>query len=195
MMKRSYVASLVVVAAVAGGVTLLNLNKQNNGSVVSYADVPVGSARLSFAQAKADVKAGDEFTTDILLSTGGSDTTVGTDLVLRYDPAILEVVDADNAAAGTQITAGKLFDFVPYNVTTLATGTISFSASQQPNSKPVSTTDGKLATIRFKAKAAGKTDVAFAFTPGMLDDSNVIKPVDSRDLLSSVGNLTVTVAP
>lgn len=193
MIKRTYVASILVVAAVVGGVTLVNINKQNNGSVVTYADVPVGSARLALTKEANTVKVGEEFTVDVLLSTG-TDATSGVDTVLRYDPNIIEVVDADTAASGIQIKAGSLFDFVPFNSTTLATGVISFSASQQPTSKPVTVSEGKLATVTFKAKAAGKSDVSFEFTPGLLSDSNVVKPSDGRDLLSSVGNATVTVS-
>jgi hypothetical protein len=193
MIKRSYVASLLVVAAVVGGVTLVNINKQNNGSVVTYADVPVGSARLALSQENITAKVGEEFTVDLLLSTS-NDATTGVDAMLRYDATLLEVVDADTAAAGVQIKPGTLFDFIPYNATTLATGVINFSASQQPNNTPVTVAQGKLASVTFKAKAAGKASVAFAFTPGLLDDSNVVKPSDGRDLLSTVGNASVTIS-
>lgn len=192
MIRKSYIASFLVVAAIAGGVAIVGTSNRAQQGVTTYADVPVGSARLTMSPAQKSVKVGDQFTMDILLSTG-TDTTVGTDIVLHYDPDLLEVVDADTAAAGIQIAPGTLFDFTPQNEVVLATGAINFSASQQPTSNMVSATESKLATISFKAKAAGQANVRFDFTPGDLSDSNVIKPSDGRDLLNVVQDATVTV--
>lgn len=193
MIKRNYVASLMVVAAVVGGVTLVNINRQNEGGLVTYADVPVGSARLAFSKTEVAAKVDEQFSVDVLLTTG-TDGAAGADLIVRYDPKLLEVVDANANDSGIQIADGKLFGLVPFNSVTLATGLISFSAVQQPKTPAVTTTDGKLATITFKSKAAGAADLTIESTPGQLDDSNVIKAGDGRDLLNTITNASVTVS-
>ena len=69
------------------------------------------------------------------------------------------------------------------------------TAVQQAGEAPVTTANGTLATLTFKAKAAGTAAVDFAFQEGKLSDTNVIKAgADPRDLLYQVTNATVTVS-
>lgn len=190
---KTYIASFVVLAAIGGAVVYSLVNGDENSTITISADVPVGTASLSVKPNKFEnVKVGQTFSVDVMLSTG-KDRTTGVDVALRYDPVVLEVVDADGAAAGTQVTDGKLFDFVPANDVVSAAGQINFSASQQPVSEPKSITDGKLVSVTFKAKTAGSSVIRFDHTPGLLNDSNVIKPDDGRDLLSRVSDGSVTV--
>jgi hypothetical protein len=193
MIRKSYIASFLVLAAIAGGVAINGVTQQGQSRVTTYADVPVGAARLFATPKEKAVKVGDQFSVDLMLSTG-SDSTSGVDAVVRYDADLLEIVDADSAATGIQIAPGALFDFTPLNEVIQATGSINFSASQQPTNNAVTTTDGKLATVTFKAKAAGKATLRYTFTPGDLSDSNVIKPTDGRDLLNVVEEATINVS-
>lgn len=191
-MRKTLVTLGIIAIAVIGGVIAANLAKDTTEKATTYADVPVGSASLVLSPATKSVKVGDEITLDVVLNTG-SDKTTGSDLSLRYDPALLEVLDNDSQVAGVQITAGTLFDFVPQNTVTLATGLIEFSAAQQPTSQAVVAADGKLATITFKAKAAGTANVRFDFTAGSTSDTNVIQPSDGRDLLNTVEDAQIKI--
>lgn len=194
-LRKTHIALLLVVGAIAFGAIMTGTGRQTNTdtSTVISADVPVGTARLSFSKPAVTARVGEEVTIDILVDTG-DDRTTGVDLVLTYDPTLLEVVDADSNTAGVQIASTNLFDFVPANEVTIASGKISFSASQQPTSQPVNVAGGKLATVAFKAKAAGQSDLIFDHTPGLLSDTNIIKANDGRDLLSHVLSGKVTVS-
>ena len=81
---------------------------------------------------------------------------------MQFDPAIVEVVDANTAAAGIQITPGSFLspDIVAQNQANNAIGTIDFAVSQRAPSAPVSGS-GTLATITFRGLATGTSAVAF----------------------------------
>jgi LysM repeat protein len=81
---------------------------------------------------------------------------------LQFDPAIVEVVDANTGAAGVQITPGSFLspDIIAQNQANNALGTIDFAISQRAPRAPVSGS-GTLATITFRGKATGNSAVAF----------------------------------
>lgn len=192
-MSKTYLALTIVGLAivVSLGIAYYNRTRTASSQSVVTAEVPVGTAQITVAPSATSVKVGDQITATITIDTKGGES-VGTDVVLDYDPSILEVVDADSAAAGVQITKGTLYDFVPLNTVLLATGRISYSAAQQPTN-PSYKGAGTLATVTFKAKAPGDSQLAFEFQPGSLRDTNIVKANDSRDLLSKVTNAEVTV--
>ena len=193
-MKKVSIALIIVVLAlaVAAVVTYVRRPKTAQQSNV-ITEAPVGTATLKLVPSKRTLKVGEQVTVDVIVDTA-NDATTGIDLMLRYDPVLLEPVDADSATTGVQIAAGTLFDFTPNNSVTLATGLINFSASQQPTSQPVKASEGKVATITFKAKAAGSAKVTFSHTPGASTDTNVVKAGEGRDLLNQVEDLDLTVA-
>jgi hypothetical protein len=82
----------------------------------------------------------------------------GVEMSLTYDPALLEVVDADPATEGTQIAHGDFLsaDFVVRNAADLATGTVDYAIACMPLDKAVSGS-GVLAQITFRALAEGET--------------------------------------
>ncbi len=193
-MKKVSIALIIVILAVIVAAIVVYIRRPKaaqRSNVITEA--PVGTASMKLVPSKRTLKVGEQVSVDVVVDTAG-DATTGIDVVLRYDPVLLEPVDADAATTGVQIAAGKLFDFVPNNMVTLATGLINFSASQQPTSQPVQTKDGKVATVTFKAKAAGSADVAFSHTPGASTDTNVVKAGEGRDLLNKVEDLELTIA-
>lgn len=191
-LRKTHIATLLVGLALVGGAIGALLNRTSSGQTFVQADAPVGTAKLSLDPSQSNLKVGDQVKVNVMVSTG-NDATSGVDVVLHYNPNILEVVDADAATPGIQIMPGKLFDFQPANDVTLALGTINFSASQQPVSKPVQVSNGVLATITFQAKSTGSTPLQFDFQSGLLSDSNVIKANDGRDLLNRAVNGTIVV--
>jgi LysM repeat protein len=94
----------------------------------------------------------------------------GAEFHLTFDPALLEVVDADPTKDGVQIGIGDFLsaDFIAQNTVDNATGTVDFGLSQMSPNGPVSGS-GTLATITFKGKANGNSSLAF--TDVLLADS------------------------
>jgi LysM repeat protein len=86
----------------------------------------------------------------------------GVEFHLQFDPAVLEVVDANTAVPGVQIAPGSFLspDIAPQNQANNTVGTIDFALSQTSPSTPVSGS-GTLATITFRGRAAGSSTVAF----------------------------------
>jgi hypothetical protein len=100
---------------------------------------------------------------------------------LRFDPGVLQVVDADVKASGIQIAPGSLMAMTVVN-TADETGTIQFSQVATPPS--TYNGSGVVATVTFKVIAEGKSDVTIDFVPGSGTDSNVA--ATQGDILSSV---------
>lgn len=189
-LRKTHIATIVVGGAIALGAGFAMLGAQGEQQTVS-ADKPVGNARL--AVGNATVAVGQTVAVPVVLSTGG-DATSGVDLVLTYDPELVEIVDGDTATAGTQIAASKLFELVQMNAIDTARGEIRFSAGQQPMGQPVTVNNQVIATITLKGKQSGTTTIELDHTAGALSDTNVIKANDGRDLLNAVQFGTVTVA-
>jgi hypothetical protein len=193
-LHKTYIASFLVGISLMIGAGLVYINQRNTqpSSAAIYADAPVGTAVIAVTPKESSTIVGQQVQVTVTLDTKG-EATSGVDLYMKYDPKLLEVVDADPAGANVQIAKGTLFDFSPANLVNLSSGKISFSASQQPTSAGVSGT-GTVATITFKAKSAGTAQIGFDFTPGSLRDTNVIKKSDGRDLLNDVQDATIKIA-
>lgn len=93
---------------------------------------------------------------------------VGAELLIRFDPRVLQVVDADgNPANGVQISAPGTFwggrtllDCPACNQVDNAAGEITYAAALFESSVGVSGS-GTLATIQFHVRACGQSDLAF----------------------------------
>lgn len=84
------------------------------------------------------------------------------DIELRFNPAILQVQDADAGREGVQIQPGNFPapDFVAMNTADNTTGIIRYALTQLPPHAPVSGS-GLLATIVFRGQADGVSDITF----------------------------------
>ncbi len=82
----------------------------------------------------------------------------GFELRVRFDPAVVEVVDADPLRAGVQVGHGNFLalDFLVRNRADNETGTVEYVLSQLSPSAPKSG-DGVLLTLYLKGKAAGRS--------------------------------------
>ncbi len=82
----------------------------------------------------------------------------GAEVNLTFDPALLEVVDADPSAEGAQIAHGDFLspDFVVQNAADPAIGTVDYAIACMPLDKAVSGS-GVLARISFRGLAEGET--------------------------------------
>jgi uncharacterized protein YjbI with pentapeptide repeats len=111
----------------------------------------------------------------------------GAEVHLTFDPALLEVVDADPGMPGVQIQAGDFLsaDLVALNRVDQPAGKIDFATAQIPLREPVSGS-GVLATIVFRGKATGAFPLVFASTILSTEDG---KPIPAT---TQNGQVTVT---
>lgn len=148
------------------------------------------AATLSVSPSSHTVKAGDIFSVSVRLDTQG-DSIDGVDLrYLNYNSSLLQVLDADVAKSGVQVTPGTLMPMTLLNNVDQASGKISFSQVSAGGTKYKGS--GTLAMISFKALASGSTQLTFNHTPSNTTDSNVA--MAGKDTLSAVINGSITIS-
>lgn len=108
----------------------------------------------------------------------------GIDLILKYDPKILE------ASAGA-VVAGQLFDEYPVALVDNKKGLISVSGIS--NSKQSYKGEGKFASINFRAKAPGKTALTIDYKEGSTSATNMVDAVSAKNILKQVYNLELNI--
>ena len=161
------------------------------GSVIILAvPVAVHASTLVLTPSSGSHKTGETFNVDVVLDTKGADID-GVDLYsLRYDKALLQVVDANTTVSGVQIVPGSLFPVTAANTVDNSAGTIVFSQLTTGGSHYKGS--GTLATITFKVLTTGTATVKFDFTAGKTNDTNVAG--DGVDTLTAVTNGSYTLA-
>jgi Cohesin domain len=129
-------------------------------STVSMPSATPSVAAMSFDLTKAPIRVGSVFTANIRLDNVAG--LVGVELQVAYDPAILEMQDADSGKDGVQSAWGTFLkpDLVAQNLAVPAQGKMGLAAVQLPPSQSVSGS-GVLATIAFKARSAGSSPLTF----------------------------------
>ncbi len=149
------------------------------------------AATLAVSPASSSVNVGANFSVNIVLDTTGQ-AVAGVDIYsLHFNPAVLQVVDADGVTAGVQIAAGSLMSNNQYNSADNTTGVIQFS--QTPSTSGTNFTgSGNLATITFSPVAAGTSNLTFDFTLNSTTDTNVA--VLYSDALTAVTNGSYTIS-
>lgn len=119
----------------------------------------------------------------------------GFEATIRFDPAVLQVVDADPAAAGVQVRPGAWLPasaHIVANTADNAAGQITFAATLVAPA-PALTGSGALVRIPFQARAAGATPLAFSHLRLVSANATalVANQVDGQVTVSS-GQATVT---
>jgi LysM repeat protein len=112
------------------------------------------------------------------------------DAQLQFNPAVLQVQDADAGREGVQIQPGNfpIPDFVITNVVTNTSGIINYAATDLAPLEPVSGS-GTLARITFQAIAPGESEVTFSAF-GLIGDNGQALPATSQ-----AGRITVGQGP
>ena len=141
--------------------------------------VPKEGAVLFLDPAFLTVKRGEEFEVGIVLDTKENFVS-GADVILRFDPRFLKVVDSDPKKEGVQITPGKIFSQYLGNRVDLAKGRITISGIC--DTKKFFSGRGLVAKIKFLPLSLGKTKVFFEFQPARTADSNVAG-TSAKDIL------------
>jgi hypothetical protein len=126
---------------------------------------------------------GQNFKVDVELSS--TSPAQGADLIVKYDPKVLELVKVKQEAA----TVGKVFTDYPANSADNS-GIITISGVT-----PSTGFSGKgvFATLNFKVITKGKTNISFDYKMGSTTDSNVTESASGSDILGKVNNLEVLI--
>lgn len=140
--------------------------------VFSFAPA-VSAAQLSLQTEKPKLKLGQTATVAIVLS-GGEDT-LGTDLVLRYDPRMLTAQKVTNSSLYPTYNPSLERRIDP------AQGIITLSGSGGTG-QPVAA-QGEFATVVFEPIKTGKTAVYIDYEPGATNKSGILDPL-GNDLMS-----------
>lgn len=145
---------------------------------------PISDAKIFLISPKASFKVGDNIPIIVKVSTGGHITS-GTDLMLHFDPKIIE-------ASSAAFIRGKIYQNFPQASIDSKTGTIIISGVTQ-GEKDGFGGIGELGVINFKAKALGNTTLNIDFKLGSTNDSNVIDVQTNQDVLDKVYNLNILI--
>lgn len=178
-----------------GQTVVLFFNVINDGNAkrtwmfVDDVSVRVCEYVVRFEPPSAQVDRGQTF--EMSVRVENIDDLYGFETTIRFDPAILEVVDADAGIPGAQVRPGA---FLPpgtqivVNAADNAAGVIRFAASLIAPLPPLSGS-GNLVSISFQAEAAGSTAVTFEALQLVNPHAGVI-PTGRQN-----GQVTVTSTP
>lgn len=150
-------------------------------------EVSTQEAQLVLNPTFQSVNPGQIFDVKVLLNTG-THKVVGTDAVLTYDPAYLEVQGEPLAG---QYNSQQTFTQYPKLTHDAVAKTITISGLDPQAGGTLNGSNIEVATIKFKAlqrPATDKTPVSFAFTINSRNDSNVAESGTNNDVLQSVLN-------
>jgi hypothetical protein len=118
----------------------------------------------------------------------------GVDLVINYDPKVLEISVASPSAQvlKTDPQIQPVFEVVVNEVDS-AEGVISYSAVRNLGTTQGPTGSTTLGTITFKALSRANTSISLMFTKGDSKDSNILDQKMGRDILEEVRNLELKI--
>ena len=160
-------------------------------------------ASFSISPATFALTTGDTFSASVMLNTNGAGVVAQTAIV-KYDPSVLQLVNNDESTSvftkANNSSSGKtcLFNNTPCQLIQNDTTNGNISITEAAPTPGVSTTSsslGNIVTLQFKALKAASSSLSLSFTAaGNYSDSNVIiNDGKGTDILSSVGNATVTI--
>lgn len=125
----------------------------------SAARAQTGQAAIGFEPQAIQI--GTTATSEVAINIQAVQDLYAYDLTLQYDPAYLEIVDADPATTGVQVSQGRFLEggIVVRNAVDAGTGQINYATTQVNPSLPGSGT-GFLLVIRLRGIALGTTQIS-----------------------------------
>lgn len=139
--------------------------------------------KISLNTSKTVYKVNEVISVPVIIDTGSSEIS-GVDLLVKFDPKILEV-----SSGG--LVAGEILDEYPLLSTDKTKGLISISGIVASNK--VFKGVGQFAILNLKAKAPGTTSLVIDFKKDSTTLSNLVEASTSKNILESVDNLDLTV--
>lgn len=146
---------------------------------------------LEFLPSPARLPTGNSITLDLWVRDVPA--LAGEGLYLRFDPTLLQVVDADPVTPGVQIALGSFFtpNYTQINSVDNAAGLISLACTRLY--APYPSGSGILAHITFQAVGAGTAQVAFRTTPP--EATELTAPDGLQYALTLTNGIVEVVAP
>ncbi len=159
-------------------------------TVFSFVLMPVhlvsaqGSATLGWSSSSLSVNVNGTSTVVLSVNTAGAETT-GTDVLLNYNPATIEIVSVNfNSLYANQFSNNDT-----------ANGVLTLNATYSDIISFYKGT-GNLATLTIRGKQAGSTQLSFQCTNGQTNDTNILQRLTATDLVNcgSLASLPITVS-
>ncbi len=143
------------------------------------------AARFDLSPASTGFITGCDSAVSINVNTEGR-VSDAANILIHYNPALVEIIDANPSAAGIQIRNGNAYEAYADNIVLPAAGLIrltGFSFLERLSDQ------GVFGTIIFRGRP-GVTNANFTidFLAGSTTDSNIAEYLTSDDLLTSVAN-------
>jgi hypothetical protein len=168
------------------------INDGNGRRTWMYVDdvtVNVCGQQVRISPSSTQVAVNDSFSLEVYADNIGD--LYGFETTIRFNPAVLEVLDADGGTAGVQVNRGSWLPggaHVAVNSVDNGAGTIQFVATLiAPD--PALNGSGALVSLPFRAKASGSSAIAIDALK-LVNSSAVIIPVSHND-----GQVTVSGVP
>jgi hypothetical protein len=159
---------------------------QRSWMYVDDVSVNLCGYNIRFDPTSSQAGVGETFSVDVRVENIAN--LYGVETTVRFDPAMLQVVDADAGSDGVQVYAGSWWPtgtHIVINSTDNSTGLIRFAASLLAPMSPLNGS-GPVISIPFRAKAVGTTPVAFD-TVKLVDATATPLAVEVAD-----GQVTIT---
>ena len=143
-------------------------------------------AKMSLLLTKDTFDVDETFSVEVLVNTTNR-KTVGVDVVLTYDPSLLEIVGGEKKFVDY---SGSVFDMSPGQRFDSETGEITFSAIVSPEKDPFQG-QGLIGTLQFKALEVGETSLSFVHKINETGDSNI--SYKGKDILGEVEDAAIKI--
>ena len=193
-----HVTLFIVIAALSAlGLYLFIIIAEEDTSSMQAVSTNDTVASLRLVADKPAYTTGDEALVTVFLSTNRR--TSGVDVVIRFDPDYLELVQGTGTARGFSTPAGVYFADVrppvyenfPYAKLEQSGEMMTFSFSAI--TKPLETFKGggPVATLRFKVLKSGVTAIDIISNKRQTQNSNVA--FEGKDILTAVEGVSITI--
>lgn len=139
------------------------------------------TASFSFEPVNVTVSKGDIIPLDVMIYSG-DDPVISTDAWIAYDPTMLSISTPQNP----ELIKGELFQSVDAKI--ISPGRLYIYAIN-PSHTEKKETNGKLATVYFKAEKSGQVELRFECNPFSTQTSQIIK---NDEELNNIINCTST---
>ncbi len=170
---------VIVIELILGAKTLLSPIPAA-GKIIGY-----GPGEISLISNQPNFKVGDEVAVAIRVSTGGH-STVGTDVLINYDPNYL------SAPSRANFLRGQIYTDYPIIDVNNSTGVIKVSGIDSPG-QPGFSGIGVLGELIFTARKSGQTTISLSYQKDATNKSNIIENKSAKNILENVYNTKVNI--
>lgn len=150
-------------------------------SVMPTPSPEIGNGQMILNTSRAPVTQNTMIPVTVEASSAGKAIT-GYDLILKYDPAYIQVVSHTNKNA----------NFTIYKTDKQKQGMAIFTGTKNFNATSQVLDNNELFDIQLKALKPGSTKVDIEYVPGSKADSNLVD-TENKDILGRVAGIVVTI--